>query len=81
MDSPTSAGGGHSPFPSTPSSNARGRSVPRLSGKLNTPGKTMRKAFKYRLYPTKPQLQDLERTLELCRQLYNAALRQPEGLP
>ncbi|WP_238529991.1 helix-turn-helix domain-containing protein [Thermus parvatiensis] len=41
----------------------------------------MRKAFKYRLYPTKPQLQDLERTLELCRQLYNAALRQPEGLP
>jgi len=36
----------------------------------------MRKAFKYRLYPTKPQLQDLERTLELCRQLYNAALQE-----
>ncbi|WP_223201900.1 RNA-guided endonuclease InsQ/TnpB family protein [Streptococcus pneumoniae] len=37
---------------------------------------TMRKAFKYRLYPTKPQLQDLERTLSLCRQLYNAALQE-----
>lgn len=36
----------------------------------------MRKAFKYRLYPTKPQLQDLEHTLELCRQLYNAALQE-----
>ncbi|MEZ0347250.1 MAG: transposase [Thermus sp.] len=36
----------------------------------------MRKAFKYRLYPTKPQARDLERTLELCRQLYNAALQE-----
>ncbi|GAA6732016.1 hypothetical protein YIM73518_17800 [Thermus brockianus] len=35
-----------------------------------------RKAFKYRLYPTKPQQKDLERTLELCRQLYNAALQE-----
>ncbi|MFN4074213.1 MAG: RNA-guided endonuclease InsQ/TnpB family protein [Thermus sp.] len=35
-----------------------------------------RKAFKYRLYPTKPQMGDLERTLELCRQLYNAALQE-----
>ncbi|WP_243095065.1 RNA-guided endonuclease InsQ/TnpB family protein [Thermus thalpophilus] len=33
----------------------------------------MRKAFKYRLYPIKPQAKDLERALELCRQLYNAA--------
>ncbi|WP_243031849.1 helix-turn-helix domain-containing protein, partial [Thermus altitudinis] len=30
----------------------------------------IRKAFKYRLYPTKPQRKDLERTLSLCRQLY-----------
>ncbi|WP_245575116.1 RNA-guided endonuclease InsQ/TnpB family protein [Meiothermus rufus] len=37
---------------------------------------TMRKAFKYRLYPTKPQARDLERTLFLCRQLYNAALQE-----
>ncbi|WP_253718993.1 helix-turn-helix domain-containing protein, partial [Thermus scotoductus] len=37
---------------------------------------TMRKAFKYRLYPTKPQVKDLEQTLELCRELYNAALQE-----
>ncbi|WP_341474598.1 helix-turn-helix domain-containing protein, partial [Thermus albus] len=44
----------------------------------------MRKAFKYRLYPTKPQRRDLGqprrgylgRTLSLCRQLYNAALQE-----
>ncbi|WP_341474612.1 transposase, partial [Thermus altitudinis] len=36
----------------------------------------MTKAFKYRLYPTKPQRKDLERTLRLCRQLYNAALQE-----
>jgi len=35
-----------------------------------------RKAFKYRLYPTQPQHKDLERTLALCRQLYNAALQE-----
>lgn len=37
---------------------------------------TRRKAFKYRLYPTKPQVKDLERILSLCRQLYNAALQE-----
>ncbi|WP_353513633.1 helix-turn-helix domain-containing protein, partial [Thermus sp. LT1-2-5] len=36
----------------------------------------MRKAFKYRLYPTQPQAKDLERTLDLCRHLYNAALQE-----
>lgn len=35
-----------------------------------------RKAFKYRLYPTKPQQKDLERILSLCRHLYNAALQE-----
>ncbi|UZX15947.1 transposase [Thermus sp. PS18] len=35
-----------------------------------------RKAFKYRLYPTQPQARDLENTLELCRQLYSAALQE-----
>ncbi|WP_018461885.1 RNA-guided endonuclease InsQ/TnpB family protein [Thermus oshimai] len=35
-----------------------------------------RKAFKYRLYPTQPQRKDLERTLALCRRLYNAALQE-----
>jgi|GEM_PF-2451111 len=34
------------------------------------------KAFKYRLYPTRPQLRDLDRTLTLCRRLYNAALQE-----
>lgn len=36
----------------------------------------MRKAFKYRLYPTQPQRRDLDKTLMLCRQLYNAALQE-----
>ncbi|WP_019550162.1 RNA-guided endonuclease InsQ/TnpB family protein [Thermus scotoductus] len=36
----------------------------------------MLKAFKYRLYPTQPQLRDLDRTLMLCRSLYNAALQE-----
>ncbi|MEM0332946.1 MAG: transposase [Candidatus Aenigmatarchaeota archaeon] len=36
----------------------------------------MLKAFKYRLYPTKPQERDLEKTLELCRVLYNSALQE-----
>ncbi|MGK4518372.1 helix-turn-helix domain-containing protein, partial [Staphylococcus aureus] len=31
---------------------------------------THKKAFKYRLYPTQPQLRDLDRTLMLCRHLY-----------
>ncbi|WP_243032466.1 helix-turn-helix domain-containing protein, partial [Thermus altitudinis] len=37
---------------------------------------TLKKAFKYRLYPTKPQRRDLEKILSLCRQLYNAALQE-----
>ncbi|WP_243032455.1 RNA-guided endonuclease InsQ/TnpB family protein, partial [Thermus altitudinis] len=37
---------------------------------------TYKKAFRYRLYPTKPQRQDLEKVLSLCRQLYNAALQE-----
>lgn len=36
----------------------------------------MFKTFKYRLYPTKAQKIKLERALELCRLLYNAALEQ-----
>src|SRR5215471_9563422 len=35
-----------------------------------------KKAFKYRLYPTKQQEQALYRTLALCRELYNAALEE-----
>jgi transposase len=34
----------------------------------------MRKAFKYRIYPTKKQEQVLFWTLARCRELYNAAL-------
>lgn len=36
----------------------------------------VRKAFKYRLYPTKQQEQALTKTLELCRELYNASLEE-----
>ena len=35
-----------------------------------------KKAFKYRLYPTKQQEQALQETLERCRELYNAALQE-----
>src|SRR5438874_2352802 len=41
--------------------------------KIRTKGQ-MRKAFKYRLYPTKKQEQTLFLTLSRCRELYNAAL-------
>jgi IS605 OrfB family transposase len=35
-----------------------------------------RKAFKYRLYPTRQQEQTLVKTLALCRELYNASLEE-----
>ena len=35
-----------------------------------------RKAYKYRLYPTKAQITLLEDTLRLCRELYNGALQE-----
>lgn len=34
------------------------------------------KSFKYRLYPTKKQAETLQWTLDLCRELYNAALQE-----
>lgn len=34
----------------------------------------MYKVYKFRLYPTKAQITKLERTLELCRQVYNETL-------
>jgi putative transposase len=36
----------------------------------------MRKSFKYRLYPTRKQAERLQHTLDLCRELYNAALEE-----
>ena len=36
----------------------------------------MRKAFKYRLYPSEKQDEKLSETLRLCRHLYNAALQE-----
>ena len=33
-----------------------------------------RKTFKYRLYPTRQQRERLQKTLDVCRELYNAAL-------
>ncbi len=36
----------------------------------------MLKAFKYRLYPTQKQQASLQATLDLCRELYNAALQE-----
>jgi len=38
-----------------------------------------RKAFKFRLYPTKEQEQILITTLDLCRELYNASVRRFGG--
>ena len=34
----------------------------------------MLKAYQYRLYPTKSQMTVLNRTLELCRKVYNNTL-------
>ncbi|MDD3710424.1 MAG: helix-turn-helix domain-containing protein, partial [Methanothrix sp.] len=34
----------------------------------------MRKSFKYRIYPTKSQRSRMERTLDLCRWVYNQTL-------
>ncbi len=36
----------------------------------------MLRAYKYRLYPTKKQVQALQGTLDLCRELYNAAVQE-----
>ncbi len=36
----------------------------------------MRKTYKFRLYPTKPQQKQMERILELCRQVYNRTLEE-----
>ena len=36
----------------------------------------MKKTFKYRLYPTKQQKTTLDKTLEVCRVLYNHCLKQ-----
>jgi len=38
--------------------------------------KVIRKSFKFRIYPSKAQTKTLEMTLELCRELYNAALQE-----
>ena len=34
----------------------------------------MRKVYKFRIYPTKPQIRQMERSLEICRQVYNRTL-------
>ncbi len=34
------------------------------------------KSYKFRLYPTKKQIETLEWTLDQCRELYNAALQE-----
>src|SRR5262245_51669223 len=36
----------------------------------------MQKAYKYRIYPSKAQKRQLEQTLGLCCELYNAALQE-----
>jgi putative transposase len=36
----------------------------------------IRKTFRYRLYPTKRQVESLEHTLSLCAELYNAAVQE-----
>jgi len=39
----------------------------------------VRKAYKYRIYPTKAQSETLDRQLALCCELYNAALQERRG--
>lgn len=39
----------------------------------------MKKAFKYRIYPTKKQTSKLEETFELCRELHNAAIEERQN--
>ncbi|MGI6504622.1 MAG: helix-turn-helix domain-containing protein [Candidatus Methanoculleus thermohydrogenotrophicum] len=34
----------------------------------------MRKTYQYRLYPTKRQTSTLERSLDICRKVYNGTL-------
>jgi putative transposase len=34
----------------------------------------MRKSYKFRIYPNKPQQKQMERSLEICRQVYNRTL-------
>ena len=36
----------------------------------------MMKTFKYRIYPSKAQAKKLEQTLDICCELYNAALQE-----
>ncbi len=38
--------------------------------------KVIRKSYKFRIYPTKAQVGRLKMTLDLCRELYNAALQE-----
>jgi len=41
---------------------------------MSLEGISMRKAYRYRLYPTKAQQTTLDLTLELCRKVYNDTL-------
>ena len=36
----------------------------------------LRRTFKYRLYPNRRQREKLQATLDVCRELYNAALQE-----
>jgi putative transposase len=36
----------------------------------------VRKCYRYRLYPTKGQVEQLQWVLDRCRELYNAALQE-----
>jgi len=43
---------------------------------MSSRGESMRKTYKYRIYPSKAQVRTLEHTLGLCCELYNAALQE-----
>ncbi|MGZ3646534.1 MAG: helix-turn-helix domain-containing protein [Ktedonobacteraceae bacterium] len=47
-----------------------------MQAKVTDTNQVSRKAFKYRLYPTRQQEQALVKTLALCRELYNASLEE-----
>ena len=40
----------------------------------------VRKAFKYRIYPTKSQVSNLENQFSMCRHLYNHALGERKNI-
>jgi len=54
-----------------------GQTTPRQTKRMRQPKKPhlRRRAYKFRIYPTRKQIGTLEWTLRRCKELYNAAVR------